>query len=701
MAVMNCRSIIIFLFLLIIDRGAVGQSSDPELMSAQADSLMKTGLNARSSGDYELSQKNYQEAIRIYSELNLNFRSGIAHYNLARTYYSNYQDSLMLITGRRAVELFKSVDSTMQEAAALNQLGNHMSGIGMNRESLDAYNEAVKLGYQIGDSLVVGLYKNNIGLVLKDLGEYQNALSALYESLSLKEDHGASDQTISSSLLNIGLVLDLLNKPDESLLFYARAIEFKTRVGDSLGIARVFSNMAVIHKNLDRYDSAIHFINLSNEILSKVEDNDLLLVNQTNLGNLFKRKGDFSGAKKYLLQALSIAEQEKDKNHIGDAYQNLGALAFEEGDVQSCIDYNLMALELTKETDSYAQMMEIHSNLQEAYASVGQFEEAYRSTLYALQYRDSVYRMEQIRAAEELQTQYETEKKEEQIMFQNAQLEQQESIILRNKIIILTLSVIALLGIFLVWLWKAQQTRKRRLLEKEHEIQLRDAEINAVINSQEKERKRFATDLHDGFGQLISVLKLNLGRLNDNNSRNTELRQEVFDQSENVINDMYAELRNICFDLMPQTLVKRGLPTALREFADRINSTGKKAVEVLVFDIKNRLPELLEVSLYRITQEWVNNILKYSDANIITIQLLGDGNELTLTIEDDGIGFDSTTFFHGVGNGWRNINSRLNLINGDFDLDTKPSSRGSMATINVRLNSEPVIPASTEEQITA
>ncbi len=662
---------------------------------------MAAGLEARSSGNYELSEKHYLEAIRIYSSLKMEYRSGVAHYNLAKTYYSNYQDSLMLSADREAVRIFGSLDSVRQEAMANNQLGNHLSGIGLNTESIDVYKEAVRLSRSIGDSLTVSFYKNNIGLVLKDLGEYQNALAMLYESLALKEEFGGTDRSISSAQLNIGLVLDLLNKPEESLLFYARAVDSKRKAGDSLGMARVYSNMAVIHKNLERYDSAIYFIDKSNEILSEFEDNDLLYVNQTNLGNLQKRKGDFAKAKEHLLVALSLATDENDKNHIGDTYQNLGSLAFDSGDAAGCVEYNLKALELTEETESYAQMMEIYENLQEAYASLRKFEEAHQSTLLSLQYRDSVYRLEQVKATEELQTRYETQKKEDQIVFQNTQLEQQSSIIVRNQIIIVTLIVIALLGVLLVWLWRIKQKRQRILREKEHEIKLRDAEMTAVIYSQEKERKRFATDLHDGFGQLISVLKLNLGRLNNNNSRDVELRQEVFGQSENVINDMYAELRNICFDLMPQTLVKRGLPNAIREFADRINVTGTKAVEVLIFEVEDRLSEVMEVSLYRITQEWVNNILKYSDANSITIQLIGGGDEITLTIEDDGLGFDPKTFFEGSGNGWRNINSRLNLINGEFDLDTKPTSRGSMVTINVSLQEAPSIPASTEEQITA
>ena len=99
---------------------------------------------------------------------------------------------------------------------------------------------------------------------------------------------------------------------------------------------------------------------------------------------------------------------------------------------------------------------------------------------------------------------------------------------------------------------------RQLLIEKQTEIKAREAEINAVVNSQEKERNRLAKDLYDGFVQLISVLESNLSQLNEYSSKDLEKRRGVFKNGESVINDMYRELRNICFDLMPQTLIKKG-----------------------------------------------------------------------------------------------------------------------------------------------
>ncbi|MEP4532748.1 MAG: ATP-binding protein, partial [Cyclobacteriaceae bacterium] len=159
-------------------------------------------------------------------------------------------------------------------------------------------------------------------------------------------------------------------------------------------------------------------------------------------------------------------------------------------------------------------------------------------------------------------------------------------------------------------------------------------------------------------------------------------KEDVFENSSKVLDDMYKELKGICFNLMPETLIKSGVVDAIREFATRVNHTGKVFVEVDTFGITERLQDLQEISIYRITQEWINNVLKYSDADKITISLTSDEEEITLLIEDNGSGFDKNDLINGNGNGWKNMNSRANLIKGELELDTTAGIRGSSLIVN-------------------
>ena len=206
--------------------------------------------------------------------------------------------------------------------------------------------------------------------------------------------------------------------------------------------------------------------------------------------------------------------------------------------------------------------------------------------------------------------------------------------------------------------------------------------MNAIVKGQEDERNRFAKDLHDGFGQMISSLMLNLKGLESLKSTNIEERSNIFKLSSTILSDMYVELKNICFNLMPQKLIAAGVGEALREFASRINQSGSLYLEVSFFDIDQRLEEVQEISLYRISQEWVNNIIKYSDATKIDLQITNNEEEITLVIEDNGIGFDKTLLENGSGNGWKNINSRANLIKGIVELDTTVGLKGTTFILN-------------------
>ncbi len=206
--------------------------------------------------------------------------------------------------------------------------------------------------------------------------------------------------------------------------------------------------------------------------------------------------------------------------------------------------------------------------------------------------------------------------------------------------------------------------------------------MKAIVSGQEAERNRFAKDLHDGFGQMISSLMLNIKGLQGQQSINTHERTSIFEASTNILNEMYVELKNICFNLMPQTLIAAGVGEALREFANRINRSGEIHIAVDLFGMEKRLTDIQEISLYRISQEWINNTLKYANATKINLQITRDEDEITLMIEDNGAGFDPSLLSLGKGNGWKNIHSRAKLIQGEVELDTSPEIVGSTFILN-------------------
>lgn len=428
--------------------------------------------------------------------------------------------------------------------------------------------------------------------------------------------------------------------------FYLRAYEINRLTNDSIALGYSLNDLAELELADGRIEQAIAYINKSTQIRERIGDVQGVAINLVNIGETYLAAGDYNRALPYLNRCLQKA--------LPLAYTDL-------------IRYT-------------------YDKISECYVGLGDYRLAFRNQQQAQVIGDSLLNLDKARVIAELQTKYETEKKDLELQSQKAALLEKDLQIQQSRFLQLGLGgsmVVLLVGGFLVR--SRMQLRHQVELETERRAYQEDM-LRAVISSVENERKRFSEDLHDSFGQLISILKMNVDSLSGATGGVSQSdRQRVFDQSVKVLNDMYGELKSVCFNLMPKTLTQHGLVAAIQELAQRINQGGKISVEPHFYDLDGRLSDIQEISFYRIVQEWTSNILKYSDASHVTIQLTRDDTEVTLTVEDDGAGFDVNTLKYGKGNGWKNLQSRTNLMKGQLDLETTPGRKGNMLIVNVPL----------------
>lgn len=549
-------------------------------------------------------------------------------------------------------------------------------------EAKEVLNITIENSKLIGDKNIEAYAYLTLGNVEYDLSNYAQALPNYQNSkrIYLEANNYAG---ASSALIWMGIVnQNAMGNFPRAIEIYKEAAEFAEKGKSTLNKSYIFNNLGNIYYQLNEYDSAIHYTKVSNDIKRKFSDKRGLSNGLELLANCYVDQGQYETSLQFYEESLSLRKDLGDSIGLSGSYINMGRVYGLSGNLSKALEYISEGRNLAMRIGHEEVLPESYEYESDLLERSNRYKEALMSHKSFKAIDDSLFNRGSQKVLEELQIKYDTETKENQIEVQNARISQQNERLTRNGILITSLIIISALLVLVVFLVRNKQAKKQALIKRESELKLREAEINAVINSQEKERNRFARDLHDGFGQLISVLKLNLSQLNEVTNRDMEKRAEVFKNGESVINEMFTELRNICFDLMPQTLVKRGLTSALKEFGTRINQTEKVKCEVLVFDNNERLPSLVEISLFRITQEWVNNILKYADASVITIQITRESSEVTLTLEDNGVGFNSTDFFEGKGNGWRNIQTRLKQVSGTFDLDTTLGRNGTMVTIN-------------------
>jgi signal transduction histidine kinase len=204
--------------------------------------------------------------------------------------------------------------------------------------------------------------------------------------------------------------------------------------------------------------------------------------------------------------------------------------------------------------------------------------------------------------------------------------------------------------------------------------------MSAVFETQESERKRLAEDLHDSVGQVLSAIKLNLHRLDKNCV--SESSQPLLADTRKLADECIQEIRNIIHNVLPPVLTDYGFLVALEALSSKVEQATRIKVK---FDKKiadQRFPHEIELALYRIAQELFGNVIKHADATIINLSVTQVDGFMIMEFKDNGIGFNLNEVKHGFG--IKNLESRVQLINGEISIQSKPSN-GTQTTIKLKI----------------
>lgn len=637
--------------------------------------------------DSALASNNYSKLKALVAKNNSEInRAMLAH---ANAYIEEFFGDV-----DRALEFYKNALFLFEAAGEIKYAGEVTQDLTFvygqlqeNKLSLQYAKKATQLFAKCGDSLnLIGAY-SNVGRLYHLKGQLDSALIYLYKGIEVADYYNppakmeAKYRTNAANLFNnIGISYVQKKQPNNAVEFYKKALKIRISQKDTVEIANMYLNIGGVDFENENYARARNYLDSASAIFLKKQHIPGVILCKTNGAAISNLLEEYSQAISYAKEGLELSTQLDDKNNIATNNIHLGRAYASIGNNTLASRHFANAIKIADAQESKIIKSETYDAQYEVALKNLDYQTALQSRNSYFKLRDEMSEENKSRDISELETKYETRQKEQQIALQDAQISEQKAELERNQILLVAAALLLILLVTIGFLQRNRLKKKQQLKLREAEVRAREAEINATISSQEKERARYARDLHDGFGQMISVLNINLKNLEG--SPKPDERQKVFENSSQVIDEMYGELKNICFDLMPQTLIKHGLESALNEFSGRVNQTGKIFVELNIFGLEERLTELQEISLYRISQEWVNNILKYSDASKITLQITRDESEITLLIEDDGMGFDQSLLSAGKGNGWRNLNTRAKLIHGELELETNPDHKGNVLIVN-------------------
>ena len=574
---------------------------------------------------------------------------------------------------------YKVNDSLLAETN--NQLGRFQFFTAQLDSATYYFENTKQLLQKLNDEKRVAIVNISLGAIQLRLGDYNKTIKTLTESATYFE------KTYDS--LNTAKCYSNIASAFAELELYPKAIEYSEK---ALGVFKnlkqtpfqliTLPNLATqYYKNGDTI-KAIIYNNEAEKLAIKVNDKRSLSIIYNNLGELYLDK-DSQRAQLYLEKTLQLKNEINLKSGIEITQSNLGYIHLKNKNYKIAISYFNKAIKQVKGK----QLVFVYNNLKEAYKGLGQINKALEYSEKSNILNDSILNTENQKNFLEVQTKYETEKKEKEILqLQTDNIKANYKRKQNRNLLIATLSAL-LLALLLIYFLQKNAKKKRIIMEQNLIIQEQDFNqllksqelegIDAIINAQEIERYKMAADLHDNLGSKIATLRLYLESYNDK-----ENFSEFYNKLKKLMNDTYNEIRSISKNKNFGAQINKGLIPSTKIIAKQISDSKKIDIQVINVDVNKRIENKLEIQVFRIIQELLTNIIKHSKASEAIVQFSEHDNTLNIIVEDNGIGFDISTSKSGIG--LVNIEKRIEKIEGNLVIDTLKGN-GTTIILNIPL----------------
>lgn len=579
--------------------------------------------------------------------------------------------------GNRSIALSKKLGYD----AGLAQAYNDLSVVYLDRGSFDTalshLGEALRIRRSTGDSLGTAKVWNKIGIVHQKAGAFDRALDAQLNALRLFEV-AHNDVGVSFSLNNISILQQNLGRFDEAIRYGLQSVRIKEKTGDQKGLAQSYVNLGNTYLLKKDYREAEAYFNRAVPIARAIGDKEYLAAALNNLSRLYITTGRHPQGLMPALEAYNLRQSLGDTKGMVSALNNSTLIYLATRHLDSAEAHIMRALRMAKGQESCKpDLPDLYKSASLLFEEKGDMNRALAMHKQFAATKDSIFSSELGQRFAELQTRFETLQKEAEITRQGVEIER------KNYTIGAVLSL-SLLGILLGISYYRRGRLKQRAAMQTVMLTQQAAATRAVIEAEEAERQRIAKDLHDGVGQLMSAAKMNLVAFGKVHGVGEE---RDWDNIISLVDDSCREVRAVSHNMMPNALLKGSLAAALREFLTKVDGRALR-VNLYTEGLDERLDSTTETVLYRVIQECVNNVIKHASAKSLDVSVVRDETGITVTIEDDGRGFDAAALDYTEGLGMRNIRTRVEYLKGTVEVDSAPM-RGTVVAIAVPAANDP------------
>lgn len=529
--------------------------------------------------------------------------------------------------------------------------------------------------YKLGEAIALetkGLYYEMIK------GDYEFASQFYFEAIEICETSNLNYAT--SIYHSLGVLFHTSDNYEKAKEYYTITYERAKKEGKIELQKKSLINLGSVNSSLENYEVAEELF-LKSLTLNIRQELDFDV--NANLGNLYRRQKKPKKAIPYLEKAI----EQVPENPSSEA--NLYFLIYAKIDLKDTVGMQKIlarAIAHINESKGMRNKSIMTMAISNYYRAFGDFEKA-------LKYRDDYLTLyEEIKEKQRdetvynLEANYQTEKKEREIIQQKLIIESKEK--QKNKILFGLISLAAL-SIFLILFFRNRLKYQKTIALQNETLQQQKIEdlrlnnkviaLNSMIEGQEAERFRIAKDLHDSLGGLLSTIKTHFTSIQkeQDNFTTTPLTQKTTE----LIDEACIEVRRISHNMIPHALSLSGLKGAIEDLGEQLNVEGYQTTVEINSPLKS-IDETKKIMIYRLVQEIISNVKKHAQAKTILLQLFLHQKEITLMVEDDGIGFNYQQALKKEGLGLKSINTRIEFLDGKIDWDSQ-IDQGTTIIINI------------------
>lgn len=540
-------------------------------------------------------------------------------------------------------------------------------GFGSISEDLKTYevlvNKALNYSLELKDSLLIAdSYFSKVFVANAEDGiEYALKANKIYEALENYEKVGAVYTSLGWQLKRRDF--------KKAFDYYKTGLKILETHAPNSHIDPIYDNFGVLHGMNKDWDSALYYHHKSLKIKKNNKDSLGIPFGYSHLANVMLNLKKYTLAEKYLDSSLTIRKLRKDVYGVTDTYLYFGDLYFSKGDFQLANTYFYDAFLLSKKNHYTTLKKYAAEFLFKGHDTLKNYEEALKYHLIYSNLKDSILNLNTNTKIAELDIQFQTEKKEKEILKQRTKLAEQKNYIILAIFLVFLISI----GGFLIY---TTQRNKNKQLRKEKELELALSKIETQ-NKLQDQRLEISRDLHDTIGAQLTFIISSIDNLKYGFTEASSKITHKLSYISNFTKDTIYELRDTIWAMNKDEITVEDLNSRISNFITNANL----AAEHIQFNFKSNFSNEHKVifssktgmNVYRIIQEAVNNAIKHAEASNIEVRVEAQENVSTISIKDNGKGFNPDQIENG--NGLNSMKKRAEELKASFDI--KPLENGT------------------------